>query len=262
MNWQRIFGIVYRHSAVYRFNYARISEIAVWPFFELLFWGFFGLFIRNISATGYIVAVFVGTLLLWNVFQRIHQGVATSFLMELWSRNLMNIFVSPISTIEYLIGLAIVAILRITFISVLIWFFALLLYHVNVLSVGPALAVLAVNLILFGWALGTIVTGIVLRYGQSAESLAWSVAFFLQPLGAVFFPVSVYPVWLQNILWWLPLPHIFEALRAVYVTRQLPLNHIWWAFGLNIIYVFAAYVFFGYMFEKAKKKGFLLKIQD
>lgn len=262
MNAQRIWGIVLRHVSVYRTNIARLNELVFWPFFELLLWGFFGLYIRNISSVGYFLTGLLSALLLWTVFSRIQQSIAMSFLMELWSRNLMNIFVSPISLLEYLIGLIIVAILRIAFVSLLLWISAYFLYSVNLLSVGPALVPLAINLILFGWALGTLTTSIVLRFGQSAEALAWSFAFFLQPLGAIFFPVSVYPAWLQSIIWWIPLPHIFEALRAIFAGQEFPVQHIYWAFGLNAVYVVAAYVFFGFMFEKARVKGFLMKLQD
>ncbi len=262
MSLSRIWGIVLRHISVYRANLARLNELVLWPFFELLLWGFFALYVRDLSSTGYVLVVLLGSLLLWQMFSRIQQSISVSFLMELWSRNLMNIFVSPISMYEYLVGLVIIAILRILAATAILYVLTLVLYHVNLLSIGPALVPLAINLILFGWALGTFITAIVLRYGQSAESLAWGFAFFLQPFGAVFFPMSIYPEWVQKIIWWLPITHVFEALRSVFIENRLPMEHVTWAFGLNIAYVVIAFMFFTYMFEKARAKGFLLKIQD
>jgi len=262
MNPTRIWAIVLRHLAVYRSNLARLNELILWPFFELLLWGFFGTYVGRLSSLGYVVAVLLGALLLWTVFSRVQQGIAISFLMELWSRNLMNIFVTPISVAEYLVALMIFGILKVLFVATFMWALAWALYHVNLLTVGPALVPLAVALILFAWAIGTFIVGIVLRFGQGAESIAWMFAFFLQPFGAVFFPLSVYPQWLQNILWWIPLPHIFEALRSVFAGNGLPPHHLAWAFGLNVIYLLGAFTFLGYMFEQAREKGFLLKLQE
>jgi len=262
MNVIRIWAIVLRHLYPYRFNLSRLSELVVWPFFEMLLFGFFGIFFARASAFGSIVAIFLGAVLLWQIFFRIQQGISVSFLMELWSRNLTNIFVSPISVAEYLTGLMIVGLFKIAIVGVLMWVFALLLYHINVLSIGLALVPLTVALILFGWAIGTVVLGIVLRFGQGAESIAWAAAFFLQPFGAIFYPVSIYPEWLQEIIKWLPLPHIFEALRSVFAGQGLPRSQLVWAYGLDAAYLLAAFFFFGYMFEQAREKGYLLKAQD
>lgn len=262
MSLIRIWAIVLRHIYPYRFNFSRMSELVIWPFFEMLLFGFFGIFFARVSALGMIVAIFLGAVLLWQIFFRIQQGISVSFLMELWSRNLTNIFVSPISVTEYLVGLMIVGLAKIAIVGSLMWAFALLLYHVNVLAIGIPLVPLAVALILFGWAIGTIVLGVVLRFGQGAESIAWAAAFFLQPFGAIFYPVSVYPEWLQKIIQWIPLPHIFEALRSVFAGQGLPTAALVWAYGLDVIYLVAAFLFFGYMFEQARDKGYLLKAQD
>jgi ABC-2 type transport system permease protein len=258
----RIWAIVLRHIYPYRFNLSRMSELVIWPFFEMLLFGFFGIFFARASSLGLIVAIFLGAVLLWQIFFRIQQGISVSFLMELWSRNLTNIFVSPISVAEYLAGLMIVGLAKIAIVGSLMWVFAYVLYHVNVLSIGLAIVPLAVALILFGWAIGTFVLGIVLRYGQGAESIAWASAFFLQPFGAIFYPVSVYPEWLQKIIQWVPLPHIFEALRAVFGGQGLPMRDVYWAYGLSFVYLVAAFLFFGYMFEQARIRGYLLKAQE
>jgi len=262
MSLMRVWAIVLRHIYPYRFNLSRMTELIIWPFFEMLLFGFFGIFFARASAFGLIVAIFLGAVLLWQIFFRIQQGISVSFLMELWSRNLTNIFVSPISVTEYLAGLMIIGLFKIAIVGSLMWVFALVLYHVNVLSIGLSIVPLAMALILFGWAIGTFVLGVVLRYGQGAESIAWAAAFFLQPFGAIFYPVSVYPEWLQKIIHWVPLPHIFEALRSVFAGNGLPRGELVWAFGLSAAYLLASFIFFGYMFEQARDKGYLLKAQD
>lgn len=258
----RMSGILLRHAAVYRFNKMRWQDFLFWPLVELLLWGFIASYLKDLTATTIIAAAVLGALLLWQIFLRTQQGIGVSFLMELWSRNLMNVFVSPISVGEYLFALMLFGLVRILLLTGIIWVITILAYHVNVFTIGVALVPLGTALVLFGWATGTFVTGVVLRYGQSAESLAFALGFFFQPFGAVFFPVSVYPEWLQRILWWIPLPHIFENMRRVYAGQPLDVPSLLWAYALTGVYLAASFVFFGSMFARARAKGFLMKIQE
>ena len=44
-------------------------------------------------------------------------------------------------------------------------------------------------LLLAGWSVSLFVVGLVLRFGQSAEVLAWGILFVVMPLSGVFYPV-------------------------------------------------------------------------
>jgi len=72
----------------------------------------------------------------------------------------------------------------------------------------------------------------------------------------------VYPPWLQSVLWWVPLPHIFESLRAVLQGQPYDPIRLAWAYGLGVVYLVGAFLFFGFMFEKARERGLLLKLQE
>lgn len=258
----RLGGVLLRHAAVYRYNKMRWQDFLFWPVVELLLWGFFATYLRNLTALQGVAAVLLGALLLWQVFMRVQQSVGVSFLMELWSRNVINIFVSPITATEYLAALMIFGVVKILILTGLLTALTALLYHINLFALGPALVLFSGALVLFGWAGGVFVDGVVLRFGQGAESLAFALGFIFQPFGAVFFPVTVYPEWLQAVIWWVPLPHIFESLRAVFSGQPFDPLRLLWAYGLSLAYLSAAFLFFGFMFERAKQRGFLMKMQD
>lgn len=258
----RIAGILLRHAAVYRFNKMRWQDFLFWPFVELLLWGFFAAYVRNLTALEGVAAALLGAVLLWQVFIRTQQSVGVSFLMELWSRNLLNVFTTPITVREYLGALLLFGIVKVIVLTGIFLALISLFYGVNLFALGPALVLFSGALVLFGWAGGIFVDGVVLRFGQSAESLAFALGFLFQPFGAVFFPVSVYPPWLQSVLWWIPLPHIFESLRAVFAGQPYDPVRLAWAYGLSVVYLLAAFVFFNVMFERAREKGFLLKLQE
>lgn len=258
----RLSGVLLRHAAVYRFNKMRWQDFLFWPVVELLLWGFIAAYVQDLTALSAVAAALLGAVLLWQVFERTQQSVGVSFLMELWSRNLLNVFTTPITVREYLVALLIFGIVKIVVLTAIFLALITLFYGVNLLALGPALVLFSGALVLFGWAGGIFVDGIILRFGQSAESLAFALAFLFQPFGAVFFPVSVYPAWLQSVLWFVPLPHIFESLRAVFAGQAYDPARLLWAYGLSLVYLIAAFLFFRFMFERARARGLLLKIQE
>jgi ABC-2 type transport system permease protein len=92
--------------------------------------------------------------------------------------------------------------------------------------------------------------------------LAWSVLFGLTPFSAVFYPVSVLPVWVQPIALALPSAHVFEGMRAVLLTGTIRWDHIAWAFGLNALWLAGAVAVFAQQFRQARVRGALLSIGE
>ena len=121
------------------------------------------------------------------------------------------------------------------------------------------LAFFFVNLLFMGWSLGMIVTGCVLRWGHKAEALAWAVPGIVQPLSAVFYPVSVYPAWIQPIALCFPASHVFEGMRQVLSGHGVSSYHMWCAMGLNVIYMALAALMFKTCLDGARRRGFLVK---
>jgi ABC-2 type transport system permease protein len=103
-------------------------------------------------------------------------------------------------------------------------------------------------------------TALITRWGQAAEGLAWAVPFLIQPVSAVFYPVSVLPRWLQPVGLALPCTHVFEGMREVLASGRVSWEHLAWATGLNALYIIAAAGFFHFMFVMARDKGLLTKL--
>ena len=66
---------------------------------------------------------------------------------------------------------------------------ALAFFGFNLWGLGLALAAFFANLILTSWAIGILVSGLILRYGMSAESLAWTIMFIFLPLTTLWYSV-------------------------------------------------------------------------
>jgi ABC-2 type transport system permease protein len=57
----------------------------------------------------------------------------------------------------------------------------------------------------------------------------------------------------------LPSAHVFEGMRAVITTGHIPLHHLGWAFGLDLLYMAGAVAFFYHTFAVVKERGLLAK---
>ncbi len=262
MNWRRIWALNLRQIFLMRRSFTRITDLFYWPLLDLFFFGFLSLYLGRQGSLPLLVGLLLGALILWDIFFRVQQAISVSFLTELWTRNLVNIFTTPLTMTEFVVAMMVWGLIKISITVSLMATAAFVLYHFNIFVLGFALLPLVAGLIVFAWSIGTIITAVILRYGQSAETLAWSLAFLFQPFGAVFFPLSIYPAWLARGLLFLPLPHIFEAMRAVLAGRPLPVAQLGWAFALDAVYLLVGFAFFGYMFTLARRRGLLLKVQE
>jgi ABC-2 type transport system permease protein len=206
------------------------------------------------------ITFLIGSMIFWDILYRAQQGVTISFLEDVWARNLLNLFVAPIRVSEFIVATYIVGFVKIIMIVALLTVMASSLYSFNLFAMGISLIPLFVNLLLMGWAVGMIATAMIVRLGQSAEALAWGIPFMIQPLCAVFYPLSILPKWLQPISLAIPATHVFEGMRQVLENKGMPVGHLWAAFGLNLVYLAVAALIFNRMFNVARRKGLLAKL--
>lgn len=263
MKLYRIMALASRHLMLYKRSPQRIMEILYWPVLDLLLWGFITIYLSQYEADlPRFVTFFLGALILWDILFRAQQGVCISFLEEIWSRNLLNLFVSPLRPIEYLASTMLISIVKVGLASTATVLLALLLYDFNLFVIGLSLIPFVFNLILMGWSIGVFTTAIILRYGQQAEVLAWGLVFLVQPFSAVFYPVSVLPSFLQTVAKGIPAAYVFEGMRAVISGGGFPIRELLWALGLNLLYFVLALQFFFWMFHIVQHRGLLARVGE
>lgn len=242
----------------------RLVELVFWPVVDLMVWGYLTLFLRdNVEQNFADFLVFLlGGMILWDVLFRAQQGVAISFLEDVWTRNLLNVFVSPIRTHEYVAATFVIGFLRIFVTLIVLCTLAAIGYNFNIFILEWSLLPFFLNLLVFGWSLGMISTALILRWGQAVESLAWAVPFFIQPLVAVFYPVEKLPVWLQPLAWCFPATHVFEGMRDVLnpAIGALSWERMAWAGVTNVAFMTLAGLIFAGMLRSTRSRGLLTKL--
>ena len=252
-----------RHLYLYRRSVPRVAEVFYWPFLDLTIWGFITLYLaRYQPQVPAFVTFLIGALILWDILFRAQQAITLSFLEDLWARNLINVFASPLKLSEFLAATMAISIVKVTAVSVVMAVCALLLYSYNVLVIGLWLFPFVVNLVMTGWVIGVFTTSLIMRFGQESAILAWSMVFLFQPISCVFYPLEVLPGWLQPIAWANPASHIFEGMRAVLISGASPLNHLAWAASLNVLLLAVVIAWFYRTFAYCKEQGLLVRVGE
>ena len=151
---RRIWGLMYRHLALYRGSWPRLLELMYWPVLQMIVWGFITAYLAGVQGNTASVAagVLLGGVLLWEVTLRSQMGFAISFLEEVWSRNLGHLFVSPLRPWELVAGLAAMSVLRTVAAVAPAMVLAFFLYGFGVWTLGPVLVAYVFALMAMGWA--------------------------------------------------------------------------------------------------------------
>jgi ABC-2 type transport system permease protein len=212
MSWLRIRAVARRHAYVLQRAPQRWFDVVIWPVVDAVLFGAIGVYFADQSGAGAKGAGFLlaGILLFHVVFQA-EVSLATGFMEETWSRNLLNLLVTPLREREYVGGVMLFGLAKLALGVSVVALVALGLFAFNVTDIGLGLVPIVGLLLVVGWAVGLIVIGLILRVGQGAEILAWGLLAMLMPLSGIFYPVSSLPGVLQPIGSALPITHIFVA---------------------------------------------------
>jgi ABC-2 type transport system permease protein len=235
---------------------ARGMEIFFWPVMNLMVWGFLTHYLKKMHLP-VAIDYLLGAMILWDLLYRSQQSITLSLTEEFWVKNIMNLFIAPVRTVELVISMCLMgfvkAFITMGFLTALAFGF----YRFNVFDMGVSLVPFFGNLILFGWGLGMFTMSLILRYGHAAEALIWGVPFLIQPISAVFYPVDVLPAALKFIAFILPSTYIFEGMRSVLNTGFMDTRLLVMALGMNVVYLAAGGALFGWTLRLVRRKGYL-----
>ncbi len=255
-------ALTMRHMYLFKRSVPRLMDIFFWPTISLLTWGFLTTYLEKVNLnTVNIASILLGAIIFWEFLQRFQNGVSITFLEEVWERNILNIFVTPITVGEFLSATTLLGIVRMVCVFAVMSSISLLLYHFSIFSVGMAFIPFMLILMLFGFSLGVFTMAVILRFGTQAQVLAFSIIFLFQPLSAVFYPVTALPHFLQFFAWLLPSTYVFEGMRGVLTNGSVDTALLIQGFIIASIYAALMVWFFYRMFAYVKRQGKLLKLE-
>jgi ABC-2 type transport system permease protein len=260
---RRVRGVLRRHAYLILKSPTRIVSMMYYPTVTMIVWAFLTLYLAPTNsflkdAPGF----FIGAVLLWDVLFRGQLGVSLTFIEEFYARNLGNLFVSPLTLPEYIAGQLTISLLRAVIGVGGACVFAWVLFHFSIFSLGLPLVAFFVNLVVFGWAIGLAMSGMILRLGLGAEELAWAAIFIIAPVSGVYYPVAVLPAWLQPVSLALPSAHVFEGMRALLLDGAFRWDHFRAAVALDVVYLALGAATFAWAMRDARNRGTLLQMGE
>ena len=251
-----ISGMIQRHLLIQFRDLYRIIDSFYWPIFDMLLWGYMSEWVSKKDGTHspvFMISV-LGGIFLWNILYRASLEVSVNVVEENWSRNLINLFSTPMSIWEWLAALLTLGIIRVM-ITILVCAGAVwLLWSINLFNVGTPLVWCIIMQLISGWIIGIFSASLFIYWGYKVQSLPWPLGWFFAPFSGVFYPVEVLPLWMQKMSTLLPMAYTFRAWRGAvvgeYVTPLLVR-----ALMLNVVYFIAVCALFAFMFKRSKIHG-------
>jgi ABC-2 type transport system permease protein len=260
MNPRRIGAIVLRQYYLMRTSPTRLVPLFAWAAIDIVLWGFIARYLDGVTEGGpNFTFTLLGAVLLWDFFTRVMHGISTAFLEDVWSRNFLNVFATPLRVSEYVSGLVITSIATSLIGLAVMLALAIGVFGLSFFAYGAAAVPFLLVLFLFGIALGIFASAIVLRLGPASEWLVWPIPALLSPFAAVFYPVGVLPAWMQWVAHALPPAYVFEGMRGIVAGHGIAWDALAWAFALAIVQIGIAQYVFVRVFRATVKSGLLAR---
>lgn len=256
----RVAAIVLRQYYLMRGSLSRVLPLFAWVAVDIVLWGFITKYLNSLASPGFnFVPALLGAVLLWDFFARVMQGVTMAFFEDVWSRNFLNIFATPLSIWEYLAGLVLTSVATSAVGLVVMLLLATTVFGLSFLVYGLLLIPFLLVLFLFGIALGVFASGLVLRLGPPAEWFVWPIPALLSPFVGVFYPLSTLPAAMRYVSYVLPPAYVFEGLRTTIAGGAVA--PAWLALGaaLAVVDVLLACAFFAHVYRHAVRTGLIAR---
>lgn len=255
MKLHRIKAIFLQELFVFIHAMEYIMDILVYPLMSVVVFGFLSLYLIGKGNPQIGQSVVMG-MILWQIIFITQYSIPIGSLWNIWSRNLSNLFITPLTIKEYIFAQTISAIAKsvlVFFLNAVVCFFV---FHFNIFSIGfISLLGVYINFILFAFAMGVIITGLIFRFSTRIQSLAWGFLPILQPLMAAIYPVKILPLPLQYMSYLFPPTFSFEAARFALFSHNVNWQLLGISFAENILYVILAVFFFKKMYNKSRDTG-------
>jgi len=260
MIFTRTAAIVLRQFYLIRGSISRVLPLFVWVTIDILLWGFITRYLNTVASPGFdFVPALLGAVLLWDFFARVLHGVTMAFLEDVWSRNFLNIFSTPLSISEYVTGLVITSVVSSMVGLIVMLSLATTLFGLSFFAYGLMIGAFLLVLFLFGIALGIVGCAIVLRFGPASEWFIWPIPAIISPFVGVFYPISTLPDWMQYLSLLLPPSYVFEGMRSVVTGGTISGRELFWGILLAFVYIILAARFFAQTYRRAVRTGLIAR---
>ncbi len=260
MSLRRVAAIVLRQYYLLRGSAARLLPLFVWVVIDITLWGFMSKWLDTVASQGVnFVPALLGAVLLWDFLIRVMQGVSMAFLEDVWTRNFLNVFATPLRITEYLAGLVVTSIGTSAVGLLVMLVMASAIFGLSLFAYGLPMVPFLLVLFLFGITLGVVAVAIVLRFGPAAEWFVWPIPAFVSPFAGVFYPVAALPAWMRGVARLVPPSYVFEGVRTIAAGGAVSWGALGQGVALALLYLLAACWYFSRVHRRVLRTGLIAR---
>ena len=259
MRFSRTLALLERQWYLLRGSPTRVVPLFGFVVIDIVLWGFITRYLDMTGGGVDFVTSLLGAVVFWDYCVRVLHGVTMTFFEDVWSRNFLNIFASPLTLVEYLGGQVLSSLFTSAIGLLAMVLIATLLFGWSIGAYGLMAVPFVLVLFLFGVAMGVVGAAIILRFGPAAEWFVWPIPALIAPFGGVYYPVSTLPAWMHPIARALPVSYVFEGLRAIAAGQPFAPGALAIGAGLAALYVVAACWTFASVYQHAVRTGLIAR---
>ncbi len=250
-----MYAFALRHLYPLKRDFDIMSDMLYWPMIDIVLWGVTSQWLSGQSGVSNAAVTILSGLILWNVIWRSQSEVSRNLIEEIWNNNLVNLFSTPLTLREWVMGVIGLSILKMAFTVSAITLAILLLYKINIFMLGWWLVPFFILCVMTGWWVGFISAGIVIRHGPKVQTVVWTLPGILIPFSVVFFPLALLPSILRPVSQLIPTTYVFESMRMLIAQGTLPVHYLLISAGLNTLYLILSIIWFVRSFHESVKLG-------
>ncbi|MFZ3382478.1 MAG: ABC transporter permease, partial [Candidatus Methanoperedens sp.] len=195
-----------------------------------------------------------------SIIQVCQIDIAYVMLFDMWSKSVKHTFMAPVRGFHLIIGSLLFGILRSTLVFVILMVLSFYFFSFDFLVAGiwPTMVFLG-GLFLTSASIGILVCISILRFGQRAEVVAWTLTGIMMFICGIYYPVSMLPRVLQVIANAIPLTYFLEYMRSFYGYGEA---NVIFGFALGFFYFVIGMFGLDRAIINARRSGMLLRLSE
>jgi ABC-2 type transport system permease protein len=254
--FERIYSQVFKGYVSLKRNTFRLTDIFVWPLLYLFPLTFF---VTYLGTDKEFLHLIIMGMIGWRMVYFINHEIVGQYIEEYWSKSLPHLLISPITRLEIVAGAAVTGIFKTAFVTLMYLVITFFLYDFYIADWAVFLLAMFF-LMIVSLSLGLFILGIAFYIKIKGD--AFNVAFIIPDaivlLSGVYFSIeSVYPEYMIPYIRLLPTTHAFDLLKSVLGFAEANLTMLALT---TAIWFLLAYLFNGFMYNRARKEGKLTRL--
>ncbi len=253
MKFYRIQALLMRYTLQLR-DANRLFEMTLWPAFDALVGSIVSLWMARDTNLQQAALIPLFGIFFWQVATRAYTDLGANTLEDIWSKNISNLFASPLMYSEWLIALMLFALLRALWVLVLCGAVIYCCFGISLGMFGWWLVPLVSILLMTGFGCGCFGAAAALLWGSRAMSLVFSF-WILIPVCGVLYPLNVVPYWMQIIGHTIPMTYVFSAVQQFITAGVMPVSQLCTGALLSVVYVIVGSICCKWALASTKNAG-------